>query len=349
VTTGNCKSQPIKLSTVSDRSIMFINFAAPVYKTGEFFKFQIFILNQNLKPRQNFRDFTATIYDSEGHIIKYYNDMETSNHGDSEILFKIADSPNLGKWTIQVDGFGRKITKTFYVLKPDSNGMELFVDVPSMVAFEDKKIFMNIYVKDKFDKLFAGTANIKASAWFKGSNRLETNKNLQTVSITGSKISVVLDIQDDLALRYPSKDMIIRFDVEVTNSITQNSIKVSKETEMRHKGKHVFDIVRKKFFKPGFKFPVKIRVNHINGSPDNSFNQLSLTVKYAASKTKIVEKSFQIDLRNGETVANLQPAADTKQIQLTLQFAGTEQTEKIDRFPTFGANEYMQVSMVTKK
>jgi hypothetical protein len=208
---------------------------------------------------------------------------------------------------------------------------------------------MDIYVKDTFDKLFIGTAKITVSARFKGSSRLEIDHLVKNVSISSAKNAVVLDIQDDLRIRYPLENMIIKFDVEVKNSITKDSIKVSKETEMRHKGKHVIEVVRKKFFKPGFKFPVKIRVNHVNGHPDNSFNRLSLKIKYEASKSKFDEKSIEVDLKNGETTANLQPAADIRKIQLSLEFAGTPKIDVIDRFPTLKANEYMQVSIITKK
>lgn len=306
-------------------------------------------MNQNLKPRQNFKDITVVVRDSEGHVIKYYGDITTSNFGVFETYFKIADSPNLGKWTLEVNGAGRKVTKNFHVLKPENNGMELFVEVPSIVAFDDRKIFMSLYVKDKLDSLFHGTANIWVYAWFKGSNKIEINEHAKTINITGSKNGVVLDIQDDLGIKYPNQDMIVKFDVTVTNHITQSSVKILKQTEMRYKGKHFFEIIKKKFFKPGFIYPVRIRVKHVNGHNDNSFNQLFLTVKYTASETKIEEKSFKINLKNGETVAQLQPAADTKQILVSLEFAGTVHTEKIDRFPTFGVNEYMHVTTVTKK
>lgn len=330
----------------SEAPIIFVQFNKPVYKSNDAFKFRVFVLTQKLVPYSSFGQMNIAIYGPNKNIL--WNDQKVtqiSDYGVYEKSLNIQELQNLqnnfGIWTLLVEIDGRKISKSFEVQQQNSGDAEVFLHVPSEVAFEDRKIYLNIFTKNPRGK----EATIFVTAKFVGSNKEEISKKVKSLKLTELKTTVMLDYEDDLGIRFPTKDMILKFIIQ-TSSTT-----VTKEVKMRHKGKHTIQVMRKKYFKPGFKFPTKIRVKLLDGKSDNSFNQLSTTVKYISKskngKTNVDEKTYQTNLKNGDAVFNLQPKAKTIKIQLLLKFAETEHTEEIEKFP--GDDEYMQVSMVKKR
>lgn len=320
------------------------------------FNFRIFILNQNLRPSLDDIPVDVSIIDSKNHVIQKYSHINKvpSKFGVYEDSMKIADSPNLGKWKIQVTAANRDITKSFDVQKPTDENLEVYLEMAPLVAFVDKRVYITIWVKDNTDKFFTGTAKVSATAKFNASENIEIDQFLGTEEIKGNIKRFVVDFADDLGLRYPTDDMLLKFTVEVTDKITKRSTTVWREIEMRHAGKNIIQVVRKEFFKPGFKFPTKVRVKLLDGRPDNSFNQLSITNEYyGKSKTtgKLTkqQKSFKVNLKNGEAVNILQTKAEMDKIVVRLEFAGVELVETILPLPTFKANEYMQVTMLNKR
>jgi len=299
----------------------------------------------------------VSVFDSRNYIIQKFNHINKirSEYGVYEGVVRIADAPNLGKWKIQVTAANRNLMKTFDVQKPSEENVEVFLEMSPLVAFIDKRVYVTILVKDNTDKFFTGTASVSVSARFKGSERIEVDKLVKKEEINGNRKGTVVDFADDLGIRYPTADMILRFNVEVTDKTSNRVGRVWREIEMKHKGKNTIQVIRKEYFKPGFnRFPTKVRVKVLDGRPDNSFNQLSITNEYyGKSKTtgKPIksQKTFKVNLKNGEALNILQTKAEIDKIIVRLEFAGTELTETILPHPTFKANEYLQVNMVNKR
>lgn len=344
----------VKLVDTSPRSIVFIQLDKPIYKGGDEFNFRIFVLDQKMTPLKNYKNIEVTIFDSKDNIIMRFKQVKTSEFGVFDKFLKIAEAPNTGTWKIQVSVDGRDVLKNFEVQTLETDDFQVLVDAPQVVAYENRKIFLSIQVKAKDEGLFIGVAYIEVIGHFKGQQQTHINQKInKSVNIIGNKAVATIDFESDLGITYPTTDMLLTFIIKVIEEGTGKIVKIRKEISMRYKGKNDFQIVRKKYFKPSFKFPMKIRVKTLDGRPDVSFNQLTLSVTYENknSKNKLEKdlKTFKINLKNGETVISLTPKAETEKITVKVEFAGSELIENIEPQPTNGVNEYMQTSFLNKR
>ncbi|XP_070504839.1 CD109 antigen-like [Chironomus tepperi] len=347
VTSNEC-SQTTNLTWTSAQPMIFIHFNKPIYKTGEIMNFRVFVLDQKMIPMPDHKRMDITVYDSKGNAIKKIEDAKGDEFGTFQESCPIADDPYLGNWRIEVVIGDRTATKMFEVQKYNSGDIEVLVDAPSAVAYDDRRLYMTIYARNEDGDFVNGYATISLNASFVGSDKIEINKkNFKKVDLTGIKKAVALDIVEDIGVRFAAADMTLKFNIEVTEKSSKSTKSVQKEIKLMHKGRNTFQIIRKKYFKPGFKYPIKIRVKTSSGAPDNSFNQLNMELKYVTSGSSNVNK-YSINLKNGETVQYFEPTEDTTQIIVDLEFGGSRHTEIIEMFPTFGVKEYMQVSILNK-
>lgn len=349
-----CSQKSIKLVDASEQSIIFIYFDKPIYRTGEEFNFKVILLDEKMIPKVSHSPMDVTIFDSKSIAVRTFRNAETTNYGIFADSLKIAEKPNVGRWKIQVNVNERKVTKIFEVHHPVEENFEVLVDIPEAVAYADRKVFMGITIKDQLFNFFTGTATISVSGRFQNSDREMFRKIAKTLDIEGNKKILNLDYENEIGISFATKDMLLIFKVEVTCKITKRVTKAIKEVRMRYKGKNDIQLIRKKYFKPSLKYPVKIRVKTLDGRLDNSFNQLKMTVTYENRNTgnqKLTkdEKSFSVNLKNGETLQQLQPTVQTEKITIDLEFAGTKLTETIDPLPTYGLNEYLEVKLINKR
>ncbi|XP_070504789.1 CD109 antigen-like [Chironomus tepperi] len=342
------KCSSVKLIKSSDRPLILIQFSKLFYSTSESFSFRIFALNQKLLPYKGTQSINVKILDSKNEAVQIFDRIPTTNFGVYENSFKLESAQNVGQWKIQVESGDKKITKKFHVGQPSDDNLEMYIQMSPAISYTDRRAYMDIYVKDKNNKIFTGTANIYASGKFKGSDRNAFDRKLvKQVELAGHKNIVDIKYDEHLGI-YPSANMILRFDVEATDPDTQRSIKTSKEVELKYNTRNTIHLIRKKYFKPGFKFPMKVKVKTLNGQPDNSFNQLYMTVEYHNNGTGIVKKQFQLNLKDGEILTPVEPTLATTQITLNYEFAGAKLTEVIEPLPVMGEKEYMQVTPLKK-
>ncbi|CAH1733711.1 unnamed protein product [Chironomus riparius] len=347
-----CSLQSIKLIKPHENPKIFIQLNKPIYKTGDDFKFRIFVLNKGMIPLSSHGQIDVTIHDAKDNVVLNLDNIKAEN-GVFEGLLKIADAPNLGRWKIVTKVMGREVLKYFNVGKSVEEGLEVQLEMPLVVSFLDNRMYITVIVSDKTNKFFIGTASVSASAKFKGSEKIEINHHVKDVDIFGNKKGFAIDFAEDLGLRFPTADMLLKFDITLTDAATKRSTKVSKEVEMKFKIKNVIQVVRKKYFKPGFTFSTKVRVKLLEGRLDNSFNQLSVTNEYhnrnkKTNKIQILTKSFAVNLKNGEASNILQTKPETERIVVKLAFAGAELEEQLEPLPTYEANEYMQLHFARK-
>ncbi|XP_070504758.1 thioester-containing protein 1 allele R1-like [Chironomus tepperi] len=348
---NTCKAQSVNILNVESSPIVFVQFNKPIYSSNEAFIFRIFILTRNLLPVADYGPIYMKFRDSDNvEVLRFNSAILTDQFGVYEDKINIWELLNrgakLGIWTLEVTAADRKVIKTFEV-QHLNNETEVFVDGPSIVAFVDRKMYLTIHTKDPYDR----TAVIYVAAKFINSNVNEIDKFVKEVPLTGLKTVVPLDFQDDLDIRSPTVDMDLSFTVEITG---ENPTSVNKNIKMRHIGRNTIQVIKKNYFKPGYKFPIKVRVKDLDGKPDNSLNQLKTTIMYVSGvvnrqtrKRPISDvKEFHTNLMNGEAILQLEPKADTRKIIASFEIADTEHTEEIDRFP--GVAEYMQVTMLNK-
>jgi len=326
---------------------VFIQFNKPIYNVNETFKFRIFILTQKLLPVTKVRQMDITIVNPRRVVWNHLKISEMSDYGVYENSINIFDIQNfgyedLGIWTIFVEVDGKKVSKSFEVQYINNDNTEVFVQVPSEVSIADRKIYFNIFTKYPRGRYAA----VHLTAKFVNSSKVEIDKHIKSEYLKDPKTVIILDFQQDFGIRFPTRDMILTFTVYIVQG--KKTTTVTKDVIMKYKDRNTIQVVRKKYFKPGFKFPIKVRVKVLDGKPDNSFNQLTTTVKYLSNKKQEVEeKSYETSLKNGDAGYALQPKAKTTKIILKIKFADTEYTEEVERFP--GVDEYMQVSMLNKR
>lgn len=305
-------------------------------------------MDNKLIPISGHSNIDISIIDAKGYTIQKFMDIETSEFGVYENNLRIADAPNLGNWKIQANVMDRTVEKTFGVHQPSVENLEVFIESAPSVAFIDRRMAIAIIVKDNTDKLFIGTASIFVTARFINSDKIEIDQHVKDVDIVGGRKGVTIDIQEDMGIRFPTDHMMLTLTVEVTDQATKRVAKVTKDIELKYGIRNTIQVVRKKYFKPGFKFPTKVKVKLLNGQPDGSFNQLTIINEYHKKNSKIDSKQFKVNLKNGELPNILQTKADTQKIVVKLEFAGATFEEEILPLPTFGANEYMQIALAKK-
>ncbi|XP_070504809.1 CD109 antigen-like isoform X2 [Chironomus tepperi] len=346
---SKCAFQSEKVYNLKQYPLTFIYIDKPIYKPGDKMTFRIFVLGQDMLPYSDDLKVDVRLMDSNRIYIQNITDLKTTQYGFAEKSFTIPETAHFGDWKIDVQANNRKKSKNFKVQPKNEANFDVFLKMSDKIAVEDQIFMMTFITRTEKGNIFEGTAKISVTGKNWGSDQNVINKIVKPVSLMGNKVNINLKIKEDLGISTAFDDMDLTFDVDVTENSTQNVINVKKEVRMYHKGRSVIQVVRKKFFKPGFKFPIKIRVKDMNGQPDNSLNQLKMRIEYLAAdgKTKS-EKNLQINLKNGETLTTLTPADDTAKIRINFEFGDTKMIENIPKFSTYGIDEYLQVSFINK-
>lgn len=317
----------------------------PIYKIGDTVRFRIFTLDQQMLPFNDFVNINATFYDVKNNIIFEIQKITTTAFGLFEQTFQIQNTQNFGDWRVDVRVNDRKMTKNFKVQRHLPNTFNVFIDMADTLAYVYKEFPMNIIVKGDNDEFFTGYAQIQV----KIGNQDHFEILSKQVDIRAGKNKVILNFNDDLNVSLLNSDLELTFEVLVTEKISKKYVKVIKKATIKHESRNTIQVVRKKFFKPGFNFPIKIKVKLLNGLPDNSFNQLKMTVEYVTKDGLVNSKNSEMNLNNGEISTVLQPTFDTDKILVKMNFGGIEHVEKIPKFSAYQINEFLQVSFVNKR
>lgn len=336
--------QSVDLINTELSPIVFIQFDKPIYKAKDLFKFYAFILNRKMLPLLKQISFSAYITDVNNHDIRVkINLNKEDKFGVYEGSATIPPTVSPGLWNLHVQLSDRKVSKSFQVQQPGQSDEELLIEMQDVVAFVDRKIYLILHAK----KPSGRSANIRFDAKFQNASFNEISKDVKGKDLKTTKTVFQFDFHDDLTIRFPTADMILKFTVDVTHAATGKKTTVEKEVLMRYKGRNTIQIIRKKYFKPGFKYPIKAKIKIFDGKPDNSLNHLLTNITFVSKAKKPEMKSYQTNLKNGETIYNLEPKKNTQKIIISMEFADTIHSEEVSLFP--GVEEYMQVSVLTKR
>lgn len=329
---------------MAKRPIILIQSDKPAYNLGDEIKFRIFVLSQKLVPFDKIDEMNVVIFDGAQKIVKELNHLETSEFGFYEDSTKIPDTSKLGKWKIEVEVNGRKISKSFDVEKLDKNSLQAILITDDEVASSDQKINFGINVKHPIDKFFFGIAKISFS---RGNMRNVKKRLIKTLKLTTQYTTVQLDIEDDLGITIIRSDMDLNFDIEIIDYTGKLKTLISKTIVLKNNN-HKISTFEKSYFIPGIEFPVKIEVRKLSGQLDNSYETLQVTVEYENDNDSI-EDDYQVDLDNGRKTINLKPSKDTKEIKLKLTFGEVEMEKVIKSSTQLGISHFILGSFVNEK
>lgn len=318
----------------------------PIYKPGDGLKLRVFVLNQKLLPFTGQTQINVKVYDSTGSLIQIIKDVKTSKFGLIEKSITIPKSQNFGKWKIEVQTNNRKKSKELQVQSHLDGDFDVFLDIPDILAYRDQNFTMNILVKGENDRFVDGSARISVT----GILRDGSTKHLRPVEVNGIKTEVKLSFVEDLNLSSLNNDIDLKFHLEVTDSITQKVVTVQKVVKLYHKDMHIIQVSRKSFFKPGFDFPIKVRVKNMNGVPDKATSQLTMTVEYQIRNGITINKrTSTVKLINGVALDVLHPGAAVDKMVIHLDVEGTVHVENVEKFSVYDVDEHMQVNFVNKR
>jgi len=345
-TQNQCTSQAVKILNLQEYPLIFIHMDKPVYKPEDVLKLRVFILNQKLLRFTGQTQISVKVYDSTGSLIQIFPDVRTSKFGLIEKSITIPENQNFGKWKIEVQANNRKKSTEFQVQSHLGGDFDVFMDIPDVLAYRDQNFTMNILVKGENDRFVDGSAKISVTEILENGR----TKHLRPVEVTGIKTEVKLSFVEDLNLLSLNNDIDLKFHVEVTDLLTQKVVTVQKVVTLYHKDKHLIQVTRKSYFKPGFDFALKIRVKNMNGVPDKATSQLTMTVEYQnRNGITLNKKTSALKLINGVASDVLHPRAAVHKMVIHLDVEGTLHVENVEKFSAYGVDEHMQVNFVNKR
>lgn len=329
---------------MAKRPIILIQSDKPAYNLGDEIKFRIFVLSQKLVPFDKIDEMNVVIFDGAQKIVKELNHLETSEFGFYEDSTKIPETSKLGKWKIQVEVNGRKISKSFDVEKLDKNSLQANLITDDEVALINQKINFGINVKHPIDKFFFGTAKMSFS---RGNMKNVKKRLIKTLKLTNQYTTVELDIEDDLKISTIGSDMDLNFDIEIIDYTGKLKTLISKTIVLKNNN-HKILAFGKNYFIPGIEYPLKIEVRKLNGQLDNSYELLQVTVEYENYNDSIKD-FYRVDLDNGRKTIHLMPSIDTKEIKLKLTFGEVEMKKVIKSSTQLRISHFIQGSFVNEK
>lgn len=356
--------------------LIFIHHDKPVYKNGDTIKFRTFVLDRDMLPYR-YTNMSVTILDGKKNVIKILENVKTTKYGTFEDYVIVADSPNFGVWRIQVDVDGKTRSKHFPVKHHEENKFEVLVkSTDKEVPFEDRFVFLFIQAKHPVNKVFSGVAQISSSARFDGKDDPVIVRFVKNVTLPVDKNVIKLKIEDELGIRSPTADMIVTLTVDVIEDKTRHNSKVIVDVPLRT-FRNRLHVIRNPFFKPGFDYAMTLKARTLNDEPDMSLRTLTMIVDYeefneethtsSTRKETFVlnlqnetyalnnnnnnndNNTFILNLKNGEIEVFLHPTDITRLIKVIFEFGDTELTERVEKIPNNGVNEYMQATIENKK
>lgn len=327
-----------------------MHFGKQLYRIGDIFKFRVFILNNKLLPYTESHLIQIKIYDSADQSVKTIEGETHSEFGFYEHSIEISETVNTGKWKIEVTCEKRSITKHFYVQKRKGNSLETFLRIPKLVSYLNHNLSMTIYVKSTENKLFTGTASILVTAKSHDTKKVQFTKQIKTIDFTGSQKSMEVNFKNDLYITSPTSDMILSFNVSLVEKVTQETATMLKDVEMKHNIQYIIKIIRKKFFKPGFEFPINLRVENFYGIQNINSTIINVNVEYTKENKKTginfkTHKTYSPVLQNGQHSLVLQPPSDAIKITINCKFDESSLTDIVNYLPIQGLREYLDVHL----
>lgn len=309
---------------MSNRPLIFIQTNKASYLTGDDFKFQIFILNQKFIPIKS-KPISVEIRDSKGNQIRKYLNAKTSKFGSFEGAVKIAETPNLGTWALQVEINGRKKMRKFEIKKVVEDFLQVDVIVSKEVRFSDKKIDMSLKAKRTFNKFFQGFAKVTAITKTFDGETVMPSQVIREVPLSNLGEHIQIDIENDLKINSIKSDLKVSFVIEITDNSSAEKKKLSAETIIKNNMEEDISVLRHKYFRPGIKFPITVKIKNFGSDSENFHNLMSYQIDYhnrdvVTNKESVETKQSSIALKKAITKFELSPQIDTFKIDLNYKY-----------------------------
>ncbi|XP_055375533.1 thioester-containing protein 1 allele R1 [Condylostylus longicornis] len=238
-----------------------------IYKPGDIIRFRILILDENLRPAKNYGEVTAEMRDSQGNLIRTWNDIRLTNSIYKDEIQLTGDFPALGEWTINVIVMKETHVKTFEVDEYIVPKYKISIETAKHTFYKDGKITAIIRAKEHFGKSIKGEVTVAIYPKFYQSLQpfilgLITRK---VVPLDG-KAYIEFDIKDELNFKEDyRRDILLEATVEeqYTGRKQNTSTVVS-----LYRDRYSIEAVRiPKYYVPNVPFDILIKVSQQDGTP----------------------------------------------------------------------------------
>jgi hypothetical protein len=337
----NIKEQTVKLFNPSRYPIILIQTDKSIYNVGDELKFRVLVLTQNLTPF-DYTTASIVIKDSNSDTIKKFDNELDSKVGVFTNSLKIATRSNLGTWKIEVEVDGSRKSKEFNVQKADDVQIDLKTD--EVVAYSKRIVEMKLNIRKSNGIKYSGIAKVNAIGWQVGKNRELFKKYVKSVNVTSGENIITVDLAYEMNLNTPNTDIEMKFLVDVKDNKSKKSSNTSANVLLKHADSRIFEIIKAKHFRPGFEFPVKIIVKNFDGTLDQTYEDMTITLTYYRDdNSQLNSKVLREKVYDGKVNLNLATYKDAKEIKMKLQYQQTLRTENIIAVPS-KHEEYIQLT-----
>lgn len=287
------------------------------------------------------------IVDSNHNVVQMFDDIKLNDFGFYQFSFEVLSSFMLGHWKVVVNVNGRKKIKKFEVQQTGGMSIQAKVIMAKEVGFEDKYIYMDIKAKSPVNKITTVSATVTVNGHFVGEDKLVVNRIVKNITFENEIQNIEFNIQDDLGINFLSSDIELNFLTNVYEHSSKTETLVNTSVIVRHEAQRKIILTKEKFFRPGFKFPINVRVETFYGTLDNSFHMLNADITYFNRENQT--SSIKSSLTNGSVILNLDPPAKSSKIEIIFTFGKTRLFDVIYPVPTHGAVEYIHADFDEKR
>jgi hypothetical protein len=240
-----------------------------VYKPGDFVKFRVMVVDENLKPLKLIKKLSVFIEGPRGKRVKQWADIgRTLKNNVFSDRFKLPSAPSLGEWALNVQ-YGNDVQfLKFDVDQSVVPKIEVIVTAPIRNTFKSGKFVFNVATKYAYGQPAVGLANLQAKKSYGFMSRKPGSFYKKTVPIS-SQTMVEYDIEETFGERNTSINTAwINVEAGIKDEVTGTT----------YTGKAMIPIYDDNFmdlriseydtnFKPGLPFSFTVQVLKLDGKP----------------------------------------------------------------------------------
>ncbi|KAL4230201.1 Ovostatin-like [Mactra antiquata] len=261
---------------------LFIQTDKAVYKTGQTVKYRVFLLDNEMKPKEG--EYDVSIYDAFSNTIK----VEHGKHGlfGTSGELQLSEQPTIGLWKIKAQLKNSDVSEIVYFTVDiyELPTFEVNVELPSFGTVDKPQLKGKVTAKYTYGKPVKGHVTLTVS---------KSNSYWKFYEPKAIQTEFKIDGEADFSI---ATNTLLKFDP----SLKSDSLKVvaevkEEETRETRSGESYIDFherpIKIEFhthndvFKPGFKYSTYMKVTQPDGRPLTSYGErVKIGVTYLTDK-----------------------------------------------------------------
>lgn len=285
------------------------------------------VLDSDTKP-YNYKHINVNVLDGSNNIVRKYSEKVASDTMVFSKNFTLSSALRIGEWKIQVQvDDGKKVSKSFFVAKENTEVVKIFVESPSVVSSIDKDFSINIYAKYSFGGFYKGKVQVLTRLF--SENGIEIDRKFKELSISSEINNLPINTMSDFSLKRITQNYIVKFQI----SLLDFPYKAHKEVKIRFGGRHYIDLQAPKYFTQGSPYNFKAKIFRLNGQLEDS---QAMVVTAKAKFGEFVFSGASAILYEGLVSFSLSTPANASSLTLEVKINGHMVTKIIpmDSSPT---------------